>query len=100
MSKDLVAQAAADRLRALLRAVPEYEHLEVERRGRDLTVLTYEQGEVVRLARLSAMPAGRFGLSLMWHNGRWERLPVVGTLHEVVATLRADYAEMLAPSSR
>jgi len=51
MSKDLVAQAAADRLRALLRAVPEYEHLEVERRGRNLTVLTHEQGEVVRLAR-------------------------------------------------
>ena len=74
MSKDLVAQAAADRLRALLRAVPEYEHLEVERRGRNL--------------------------SLMWHNGRWERLPVVGTLHQVVATLRADYAEMLAPSGR
>ena len=100
MSRDLVTQAAADRLRILLLAEPGHEHLEVERRGRDLTVLTREEGEVVRLVRLSALPAGRYGLSLMWHSGRWERLPVVGTLDQVVQILRADYAEMLAPVGR
>lgn len=60
-------------------------------------MLTQEEGEAIRLARLSALPAGRYGLSLMWHSGRWERLPVVGTLDEVVQILRPDYAEMFAP---
>jgi hypothetical protein len=100
MSRDLVTQAAADRLRVLLVGQPGHEHLEVESRGRDLTVLTREEGQVVRLARLSALPAGRYGLSLMWHSGRWVRLPVVGTLDQVVQILRADYAEMLAPVGR
>lgn len=100
MSRDLVAQAAVDRLRILLLTEPGPEHLEVESRGGDLIVLTREQGDVVRLARLSALPAGRYGLSLMWHSGRWERLPVVGTLDEVVQILRADYADMLAPVGR
>jgi hypothetical protein len=42
------------------------------------------------------LPRGDYGLSLMWHNGRWERLPVVGTAAEVLDVLIRDFAELLA----
>lgn len=48
------------------------------------------------LARLTMLPRGDYGLSLMWHNGRWERLPVVGTAAEVLDVLIRDFAELLA----
>jgi hypothetical protein len=32
----------------------------------------------------------------MWHDDRWQRLPVTGNLDELVALLRTEYASLLA----
>jgi len=99
MSKSAFSGISASRLRDLLHSHPGHEHLEVESRGSKLTIFTVEDGEKVPLARLTLLPRGDYGLSLMWHTGRWERLPVAGPPAAVIDVLLHDYAELLVPVS-
>jgi hypothetical protein len=95
MSKSVFSGISATRLRDLLRAQQGRDHLDVESRGAQLTIFTVDDGEKVPLARLTLLSRGDYGLSLMWHTGRWERLPVVGTAAEVVEALTRDFADLL-----
>lgn len=99
MAKSAFSGISAARLRDLLRAQPGHEHLDVESRGTQLTIFTVEDGEKVLLARLTLLPRGDYGLSLMWHTGRWERLPVVGTAAQIVEALLGDFGDILAPAT-
>jgi hypothetical protein len=99
MGKNLFSEAAATKLRALLRTRPGYEHLEVESRGEHLLLFVREVGEVVRLARLTALPRREYGLSIRWHDDRWQRMPIVGPMETVVEDLMAEFAEFLRSPS-
>lgn len=99
MPKSAFSGISASQLRDLLHAQPRYEHLDVERRGAQLTIITVEDDQKVPLARLTPLPTGDYGLSLMWHTGRWEQLPVVGAPAAVLKVLLEDYADLLAPVS-
>ena len=100
MAKNGSSGISASRLRDLLHAQPGHEHLDVESRGAQLTIFTVEDDQNVPLARLTLLPRGEYGLSLMWHTGRWERLPVVGTAASIVDVLLRDFADLLAPPAR
>lgn len=97
MSKSAFSGISASRFPDMLRAQRSRDHLDVESRGAQLTIFTVEDGEKVPLARLTLLPGGDYGLSLMWHTGRWERLSVAGTAAEVVEILTCDFADLLAP---
>lgn len=97
MPKNTFSGISASRLRDMLRAQGGHDHLDVESRGAQLTICTVEDGAKAPLARLTLLPQGDYGLSLMWHTGRWERLPVVGTADEVVEVLTRDFADLLTP---
>lgn len=97
MAKDPFAGADASRLRDLLRKHPGHEHLDVASRGKHLTIFTTGNGEPVPLARLTALPRDEYGLSLMWHTGRWQRMPILGTIEDVVEELVQCFPDFLAP---
>ncbi len=97
MPKSAFSGISASRLRDLLRVQRDRDHLDVESRGTQLIIFTVEDGEKVPLAKRTLLPGDDYGLSLMWHTGRWERLPVVGTAAEVVEILTRDFADLLAP---
>jgi transposase len=90
---------SASRPRDMPHARPGHAHLEVESRGAQLTIVAVEDGQKVPLARRTLLPQGDYGLSLMWHTGRWQRLPVVGTPADLVNVLLVDHADLLAPAS-
>ncbi len=97
MAKNALPGISASRLRDLLHAQPGHEHLDVESRGAQLTILTLEDDQKVPLARLTLLPRDEYGLSLMWHTGRRERLPVVGSAALIVDVLLRDFADLLVP---
>ena len=99
MVKSAFPGISATQLRHLLRAQPGQEHLDVESHGTRLTIFTVEDDQELPLARLTLLPRGDYGLSLMWHTGRWERLPIVGTAAEVVDVLLHDFGNLLAPAT-
>jgi len=82
-----IREQQAAELRALLHQHEGLAHLRVECRGTDLVIFSEEDGEKIRRARLTAVGAGRYGLSLMRHTGRWERTPLAGPLPEMVEML-------------
>ena len=96
MPKRAYCGISTSRLRELLRAQQGHDHLDVESRGSQFTIFTIEDGEKVPLARLTLLPRGEYGLSLLWHTGRWERLPIIGTATEVLDVLIRDFADVLA----
>lgn len=97
MAKSAFSGISASGLRDLLHAQPGHGHLDVESRGAQLTIFSIEDDQKVPLARLTLLPRGEYGLSLMWHTGRWERLPVVGTAASIVDVLLRDFDDLLAP---
>jgi hypothetical protein len=97
MAKHAFPGISASRVRDRLHAQPGHEHLDVESRGAQLTIFTIEDDQKVLLARLTLLPRDEYGLSLMWHTGRWERLPVVGTAASIVDVLLRDFADLLVP---
>lgn len=99
MVKSAFSGISASRLRDLLHARAGHAHLDVESRGAQLTIVAVQDGQKAPLARLTLLPQGGYGLSLMWHTGRWQRLPVVGAPADVVNVLLEDYADLLAPVS-
>jgi hypothetical protein len=99
MVKSAFSGISTTRLRDLLRAQPGHEHLDIETHGMRLIIFTVQGDRKLPLARLTLLPRGDYGLSLMWHTGRWERLPIVGTAAEVVDVLLHDFGNLLAPTT-
>jgi len=77
----LRTQALASDLEHHIRARGNYTHVTVRVRGRYLYL--ENGGEVV--ARVEPTSRSTYGLSFRSHTGRWEPMPVHGTLIEVAA---------------
>jgi hypothetical protein len=85
----------AEALQQRLHQHDEWKHLTVTARGKTLVIVA-EDGPDDPLVRLESVGAGQYGSSIMWHDDRWQRLPVTGNLDELVALLRTEYASLLA----
>ena len=64
-------------------------------RGRALLVVAKEDGVENEVAKLEDVGDGCYGLCIMWHNGGWQRVPVVGEMAEVVRALREGFGPLL-----
>jgi len=82
-------------LQSLLAQHEDLRHLQVKVRGTTLLVVAHEQHGEEPVARLTPVGRGQYGLSIFWHNGKWQRMPVVGGLVEIVEGLHQDFAFML-----
>ncbi|QJD86444.1 hypothetical protein [Cohnella herbarum] len=71
-------------------------HLHVRRQGRCLIVYSVEWDEVAIRAILTLMPRNDFVLSIANHRGKWQLIPLVGPLPEMMAVLTEDLAFSLA----
>ena len=91
-SSDLKFDALA--LEGLLRKKGDYAHVSVRSRAGHLHV-EVEEAEGVRSAVARATPIGRsqYGLSFRTHAGKWEPMPVSGSLQEITEGL----VELLGP---
>jgi hypothetical protein len=69
-------------------------HLTVKARGSHLVICSHDGEPRARLTRLNG---GQYGLSLPSSGGRWESLPFVGLLPEVVADLDENFGFHLDP---
>ena len=67
---------AAETLAALLAQPEDWKHLGVKTKGRTLLVVAREHGRESEVARLEHVGDGEFGLAILWHNGKWQRVPV------------------------
>lgn len=70
-------------------------YLTVKARGAHLLI----QADGESRARITQLAAGQYGLSLPASGGRWESLPFVGTLAQVVADLDEQFGFHLDPDS-
>jgi hypothetical protein len=75
-----------------------WKHLVVTARGKTMVIAANDGPPPDPLVLLELIGPDSYGMSIMWHNNRWQRLPVTGTLGELVAVLRTEYASLLAAS--
>jgi hypothetical protein len=86
---------AAETLTALLAQHEDWKHLGCKTKGRKLLVVVKEHGEENEVAKLEYVGDGQYALYILWHNGKWQRVPVVGGLAEVVKALREGFGPLL-----
>ena len=86
----------AEALQHRLHLHDDWKHLAVSARGKTLVIVAHD-GPQDPLVRREPVGPDEYGLSIMWHTNRWQRLPVTGSLDERVTLLRAEYASLLAP---
>jgi hypothetical protein len=87
------AQAQALQVLSLIRARGPYEHLDVRVDRGHLVIESREAQGARTVARLTPLGAGLFGASFCRHDGHWERMPISGSMQNVVDNL----IDMLAP---
>lgn len=97
MSGNKQPDPARAELEALLHRHHDWRHLKARTRGKDLLIEAHDKGGVEELVRLCPLGLDRYCVSILWHNGRWQRLPVSGSLGEMVEGLRRDFAQLLFP---
>lgn len=88
---------AIEHLEQILRSRGELEHLEVEERGKSLTLVSRIESERVPHAKFTLIEERTWGLSLPRHTGRWERTPFIGRIEELTDTLLNELSFHLAP---
>jgi hypothetical protein len=83
-----VAPGAPDAgaLLALVRKHDDWGHLAVRARGRFLTLLAlhHQDDDGQPLARLERLELDEYRLCIMWHNDKWQHIPVSGRLEQIV----------------
>lgn len=95
--------AASCSLKRLLKADASTDGMYVRVRGKNLILgreeLIGPSGERVNddRVRLTRLNSTTYGLSMKRHTGRWERMPFVGTLAELVETLQNGLPHLVAP---
>jgi len=79
---------AAGRLQSLVRARGDYGHVAVRAQGSHLLVEVQDgDGEKDLVARATSLAGGQYGLSFKSHTGRWEPLPVQGSIENIAEGL-------------
>jgi hypothetical protein len=87
------AEAEASELQELLSDHLGHDEVQVRPYGQHLVVEALRDDGPEPVARLTRLDHGRYGLSFRQHTGRWEQVPLAGTLEEVAK----GAAQMLAP---
>jgi len=90
-----VTPAHADALQRAIAAAGEFGHVQVCARRGHLYIEPDSDGPV---ARATPVAGEQFGLSFHTHTGRWEPMPVVGTLDEVGKATADMLRPYLAPA--
>lgn len=87
-TRNLTLMSTAAQLERLIRSKGDYSHIHVRPRAGHLNVETEDlQGVRVIVARATPLGAGAYGLSFRRHTGRWEPMPVSGTVEVIVQGL-------------
>ena len=55
-----------------------------------------QQDDGQEVARLELLQPNEYGLAIMWHNDKWQPLPISGSLQELVQILRQEFGALLA----
>ena len=88
----------AQRLESLVRGKGDYVHIAVcAARGHLLVENRSVQAQPEVVACATPLGGGDYGLSFRTHTGRWERMPVAGSLDDVAAATVALLGPYLAP---
>ncbi len=87
------AVAEARRLQQLMSKQLDHDAVKVRPYGQHLVMDMACDGDAYPVARLTRLEPGQYGLGFRLHTGRWDPMPVEGSLEEV-ATFAA---KMLAP---
>ena len=88
----------AESLESLVRARGDYAHIGVRAaRGHLLVENRSAPSDPEVVARATPLGGGSYGLSFRTHTGRWEPMPVAGSLAEVAATAVELLGPFLAP---
>lgn len=93
---ELAKIEAIEHIEQILRSRSELEHLEIEKRGKSLTLVSRVESERVPHAKLTLIEERTWGLSLPRHTGRWERTPFIGQIEELTDTLLNELGFHLA----
>lgn len=79
-----LAGPAASRLEKLLHERGDYGHVRIHARADHLLVeVEPRDGQRYVIARATPLGGGRYGLCFRSHTGRWEPMPVSGSLEEI-----------------
>jgi hypothetical protein len=99
LEPDLLAEVARTKLLAL----GNFAHLHVRRQAEHIVIEQPGPPEAPDdrhpVLRLTPIGGSRFGLSLRRHSNRWEKIPVTGTLADVLASAVDMFGPWLAPES-
>ncbi len=88
--------AVAARLEQLVRARGEYGHVTIRAHGNHLVVEVDDgSGAKDPTARATSLGGGIYGVSFHSHTGRWEPVPIQGTLEDVAEALTIDFGPYL-----
>jgi hypothetical protein len=94
MARGTSSSDTAGRLQILVRARGEYGHVTVRAQGGHLLIQVEDaSGQEDVVARASSLGGGQYGLSFKSHTGKWQPLPVQGTLEDIAQGL----TELLGP---
>lgn len=84
-SRQLGLESSATRLEAMIHERGDYGHVHVKARAGHLHINTQDdQGVQTPLARATPLGGGQYGLSFRTHAGRWEPMPVSGSMEEIL----------------
>jgi len=96
MAANAINPDAADRLERLMRARGDYAHVTIRARASHLLVEVDDgSGAKDPVARATSLGGGVYGVSFRSHTGRWEPVPIQGTLEEVADALTVDFGPYL-----
>lgn len=87
------ADAEACRLQQLMSEHLDHDAVRVRPYGQHLVMDMAGDGDPYPVARLTRLEPGQYGLGFRLHTGRWDPMPVSGSLEEVARFA----AQMLAP---
>lgn len=87
---------AAGRLERLVRDRGDYAHVTIRAQGNHLVVEVDDgSGAKDQTARATSLGGGLYGVSFRSHTGRWEPVPIQGTLEDVAEALTVDFGPYL-----
>jgi hypothetical protein len=91
------AEAEASELQELMSDHLGHDEVKVRTYGQHLVLEAVCADATEPVARLTRLEQGRYGLSFRQHTGRWEPVPLAGTLEDVAAGAAQLFAAYFEP---
>ncbi len=96
MAAKSIHSDAAVRLERLMHARGDYAHVTIRAQGHHLVVEVDDgSGAKDPTARATSLGGGLYGVSFRSHTGRWEPVPIQGTLEDVAEALTVEFGPYL-----